>query len=92
MFKIEVRGCDGRVVHATVNDPAAVPPVGEFVVMPVFVAQNGYLRKAKQLNDSVPLLYAHLRAAAEEFFLCVLCDSVVRSDSLTPRPECGLNS
>src|SRR5262249_14734858 len=51
IFRVDVRGYDGRVAQTMVNDPAGVPPVGEFVVMPVMVGSNGYLREAKQLNS-----------------------------------------
>ena len=50
LFKIEVRGQEGRVISTVVNDPAGIPPIGEFITLPVFVGSNGYLREAKQLN------------------------------------------
>ena len=50
MFRIEVRGQEGRVAQCVVNDPAAVPPTGEFIVLPCFIGHNGMLREAKQLN------------------------------------------
>jgi hypothetical protein len=50
LFKVEVRGSDGRVASAVVNDPGAVPPIGEFIAMPVFVGNNGMLREAKDMN------------------------------------------
>jgi len=50
MFRVEVRGCDGRTANCVVNDPSGIPPVGEFIVLPVFVGNNGMLREAKDLN------------------------------------------
>ena len=47
---MEVRGCDGRVAAAAVNDPAGIPAQGEFIALPVFVGNHGMLREAKQLN------------------------------------------
>jgi hypothetical protein len=52
LYRVEVRGYDGRTVDTVVNDPAGVPPIGEFVVVPVFVGSNGRLREAKQLEAS----------------------------------------
>ncbi len=49
MFKVEVRGCDGRCVTAIVNEPKKIPEKGEFLVLPVFVGNNGQLREAKNL-------------------------------------------
>ena len=49
MFRVEVRGIDGRSQVAVVNEPAAIPPKGEFVCLPVFVGQNGGLREARQM-------------------------------------------
>jgi len=51
MFKVEVRGQDGRICSVIVNDPAGVPPKGEFVCVPVFVGNNGQLRECKQLSS-----------------------------------------
>jgi hypothetical protein len=31
-------------------DPAGIPPVGEFICLPVFIGTNGGLREAKHLN------------------------------------------
>lgn len=51
MFTIEVRGQDGRIVNIVINDPANVPPTGEFIVMPVYVTNTGRLREARQLAE-----------------------------------------
>lgn len=45
VYKVEVRGKDGRVTAAIVNDPAGVPPQGEFIAMPVLVGKKGVRRK-----------------------------------------------
>lgn len=50
MYRVEVRGQEGRVTNAVINDPAGVPPAGEFICLPVFVGNNGMLREARQLN------------------------------------------
>lgn len=49
LYRIEVRGCDGRMVTVSINDPANVPPIGEFVIMPVYVNNSGFLREARQV-------------------------------------------
>jgi hypothetical protein len=36
-MRIEIRGQDGRVQNAVINDLAGIPPQGEFVVLPVYV-------------------------------------------------------
>src|SRR5438105_2790824 len=53
IYRVEVRGIDGRTGMATVSDPAGIPAVGEHVVLPVFVGSNGYLREAKQLEAAL---------------------------------------
>jgi len=31
MLKVEVRGQDGRIQSVIINDPAVIPPVGDFI-------------------------------------------------------------
>jgi hypothetical protein len=51
MFKVEVRGIEGRCLYATVNDSATVPEKGKPIVLPVYVDQNGNLREARNLGE-----------------------------------------
>ncbi len=53
MFRVEVRGEDGRMGQTIVNDPASIPAIGEFLCVPVFVGNNCMLREAKSLNAEV---------------------------------------
>jgi hypothetical protein len=51
MLKLEVRGQEGRIQWVIINDPAGIPPVGDFICLPAFIGINGQLREAKQLNS-----------------------------------------
>jgi len=52
MFRVEIRGAGGRVQLATLNDPAGIPAIGEFCMLPVIVGTNGYLRVARHLDTA----------------------------------------
>ncbi len=47
MYKVEIRGCDGRIVTVTVNEPKKIPPTGQFICLPVFLTSQGQLREAR---------------------------------------------
>jgi hypothetical protein len=51
MLKVEVRGQEGRIQSVIINDPAGIPPVGDFICLPAFIGTNGQLREAKELNS-----------------------------------------
>jgi hypothetical protein len=51
MLKLEVRGQEGRIQWVIINDPAGIPPVGDFICLRAFIGINGQLREAKQLNS-----------------------------------------
>ena len=51
IFTVEIRGCDGQIISVTINDPANVPAIKEFIAIPVFVGTNGYLREARSLSN-----------------------------------------
>ncbi|MFL5246013.1 MAG: hypothetical protein ACJ8FY_28415 [Gemmataceae bacterium] len=40
------------MVSAITNDPAGIPPGGDFICLPCFIGNNGQLREAKQLNTA----------------------------------------
>ena len=51
MLKVEVRGQEGRIQSVIINEPAGIPPIGDFICLPAFIGTNGHLREAKQLNS-----------------------------------------
>jgi len=51
MLKVEVQGQECRFQSEIINDPAGIPPVGDFICSPAFIGTNGQLREAKQLNS-----------------------------------------
>jgi hypothetical protein len=51
MLKVEVQGQECRIQSEVINDPAGIPPVGDFICLPAFIGTNGQLREAKQLNS-----------------------------------------
>ena len=52
MFKVEVRGIEGRCLYATANDPARVPEKGQPIILPVYVGQKGSLHEARNLGEA----------------------------------------
>jgi hypothetical protein len=51
MFKIEVRGSDGRTTMVTISDAKLAPAVGEPVVLPVYINKMGNLCECRSFGD-----------------------------------------
>ena len=51
MYRVEVRGIEGRCMYAGANDPATVPQKGKSIILPVYVGQNGNVREARNLGE-----------------------------------------
>jgi hypothetical protein len=64
-YRVEVRGRDGKIVTVTIGDPATVPAIGNFILLPVYLDRNGYLREAPVLG--VGLLFTETEGNAPSF-------------------------
>ena len=59
MHRVEVRGAEGRVVTVIVNDPASIPPRGDFAVIPGSMPR---LRRNVDARDWNPRAAATIQA------------------------------